>query len=132
MKLVRLAPIALLASSLPVLLAIASCSKGGGGYGSPTSPTGGGGGGLVLNSGSLAQGQMYAHTFSTAGRFPYHCSIHASMRDTIIVDSTAVATSAAVSISGFQFTPKNTHVKPGSTVTWTQNDSGTNHTVTSD
>jgi len=41
--------------------------------------------GSELNSGNLATGQTYSHTFNTKGTFNYHCAIHTSMRATVIV-----------------------------------------------
>lgn len=45
-----------------------------------TSDTGG-----ELNSGDIQPGSTYSHTFNTTGSFQYHCSIHPSMRGTIVV-----------------------------------------------
>jgi plastocyanin len=39
----------------------------------------------VFQSGSLEKGQTFSFTFNTAGQFPYHCSIHPSMKAMIIV-----------------------------------------------
>jgi plastocyanin len=39
----------------------------------------------VFQSGSLANGQTFSFTFNTAGQFPYHCSIHPSMKAMVIV-----------------------------------------------
>jgi plastocyanin len=39
----------------------------------------------VWNSGPLAQGGTFQRTFSEAGLFNYFCSIHPSMRGTILV-----------------------------------------------
>jgi plastocyanin len=36
-------------------------------------------------SGDIAPGQSYSFTFNKAGSFQYHCSIHPSMRGTIVV-----------------------------------------------
>ena len=41
--------------------------------------------GTELKSSSLSNGQTYTHTFNTAGTFAYHCSIHTTMKGTIIV-----------------------------------------------
>jgi plastocyanin len=35
---------------------------------------------------NLPSGQIFVHTFPTAGSFPYHCTIHASMTGTITVN----------------------------------------------
>jgi plastocyanin len=41
--------------------------------------------GSELGSGDIQPGSTYSHTFNTAGSFQYHCSIHPSMRGTIVV-----------------------------------------------
>ncbi len=38
-----------------------------------------------LGSSSFGNGETYSHTFSTAGTYNYHCSIHSTMKGTIIV-----------------------------------------------
>src|SRR5579883_3210500 len=37
------------------------------------------------NSGDIAPGQTYSYTFTKSGSVQYHCSIHPSMRGTIVV-----------------------------------------------
>jgi plastocyanin len=37
------------------------------------------------NSGEIAPGTTYSFTFNNTGSFQYHCSIHPSMRGTIVV-----------------------------------------------
>lgn len=37
------------------------------------------------SSGDIAPGQTYSFTFNKTGSFQYHCSIHPSMRGTIVV-----------------------------------------------
>jgi plastocyanin len=39
----------------------------------------------VFNSGSLSPNATFSYTFNSAGTFNYHCSIHTSMKGTIIV-----------------------------------------------
>jgi plastocyanin len=39
----------------------------------------------VTDSGSIPSGQTFSFTFSNAGTFDYHCSIHTSMTGKIIV-----------------------------------------------
>jgi plastocyanin len=39
----------------------------------------------VFNSGTLPAGQSYSFTFSTAGTFPYHCTLHPGMVGTVVV-----------------------------------------------
>ena len=39
----------------------------------------------VFESATLAQGDTFEFTFTQAGEFPYHCSLHPSMTATIIV-----------------------------------------------
>jgi plastocyanin len=41
----------------------------------------------VWDSGILSQGQSYSFTFNDTGTFPYHCSVHTFMVDTIFVSS---------------------------------------------
>lgn len=84
----------------------------------------------VFNSGSIGSGGTYTYTFSTAGTFQYHCSIHPSMTAKVIVTSTSTA-SAAVSISNMSFVPATLTVTAGTIVTWTNKDN-VGHTVTSD
>lgn len=130
MRLRRAWPVTLL---VLVPLALASCSGGGSG-GSPTGP---GGGGRELDSPTLSNGETYTHRFFTAGTFPYHCTIHASMTGvSVVVDAGAPAadTSKAVSIVGTSappgYSPATVTIRPGGKVTWTNND-GSPHTVTS-
>ena len=37
------------------------------------------------DSGSLSQGQSFSHTFTQAGTFAYHCTVHPTMKGTITV-----------------------------------------------
>ena len=37
------------------------------------------------DSGELKSGQSFSHTFTQTGSFSYHCSIHTSMKGTIVV-----------------------------------------------
>ncbi len=39
----------------------------------------------LFSSGTLAKGQTFTYTFTTKGTYAYSCSIHPSMRGTIIV-----------------------------------------------
>jgi plastocyanin len=41
--------------------------------------------GSEINSPILSTGQTYSHTFTTPGTYSYHCSVHLSMKGTIIV-----------------------------------------------
>jgi plastocyanin len=41
--------------------------------------------GSELNSPVLAQGQTYQHTFSAAGSYPYHCTLHPNMTASVTV-----------------------------------------------
>jgi len=41
----------------------------------------------LFDSGSISSGSgTYSHMFSTAGTFPYHCTVHPSMTATVIVN----------------------------------------------
>src|SRR3954469_13480624 len=50
----------------------------------------------------------------------------------IVVAPTAEAATVSVSMQNFAFNPQATKAVQGSTVQWTQNDAGTQHTATSD
>lgn len=39
----------------------------------------------TFDSGNLAANEKYSYTFSTAGTYPYHCTIHPYMKGTVIV-----------------------------------------------
>jgi len=41
--------------------------------------------GTELNSQTIMIGNSYSHTFSTAGNYSYHCSIHKTMKGEVIV-----------------------------------------------
>ena len=41
----------------------------------------------AISSDSLSQGASFSFTFTKPGTYPYHCSIHPSMKGTIIVTS---------------------------------------------
>lgn len=41
--------------------------------------------GAIFKSNPLTNGASYSFTFATAGTYPYHCSIHPSMKGTIVV-----------------------------------------------
>lgn len=40
----------------------------------------------AFDSGTLAPGKTFTHTFTTAGTFAYHCNIHPSMSAKVIVE----------------------------------------------
>jgi plastocyanin len=40
----------------------------------------------LFDSGNIAPNGTYTHTFSTAGSYPYHCTIHPYMTGTVIVN----------------------------------------------
>jgi plastocyanin len=39
----------------------------------------------IFNLGTLGPGQSGSYTFTSSGTYPYHCTIHTSMKGTIIV-----------------------------------------------
>jgi plastocyanin len=41
--------------------------------------------GSFKSEGNLSSGDVYEHTFDTAGTFAYICAIHASMKGTVVV-----------------------------------------------
>jgi len=113
------------ALAIAASLVIAACSN----KSNPTAP-GGGGGGLELNSGNIAAGGMFQHAFVNAGTYNYHCTIHAPMTGSVVVDNAAPSSVVAVSITSSSAPFPAATVKPGGTVTWTNN-TGVPHTVTS-
>lgn len=48
----------------------------------------------VFDSGDLSTGMSYNYTFNQTGTFPYHCSIHPSMKGTIVVTTNAPSQSS--------------------------------------
>jgi len=122
-------PVRLVLAALLVVAAlwVAACGKD-----KSTNPVGGGGGGAELNSGSIANGIAYQHTFATAGTFNYQCTIHPQMLGTVTV-AAGGQDSALVTIinnTSTGFSPGTVTVKPGGFVRWT-NTSGMTHNVTS-
>jgi plastocyanin len=120
----------LAAAGAALALALApACSKD-----DNPSSSGGDGGTRELNSGSIAPGGMYSHTFADAGDYPYHCAFHPVMTGAVTVEAGSPNTDASVSIvssSSTGFQPSDVTIAPGGTVTWTNNHSVA-HTVTSD
>lgn len=117
----RLTPLVTLAMIATVAL-VASCGN------DPVSP-GGGGGTLELNSGTIANGGTYVHTFANAGTYNYRCTIHGGMTGQVVVGGGGSPMSVGVTITNNAFSPTPAAVATGGTVTWTNN--GTDHTVTS-
>lgn len=107
----------------------------------------------AFDSGVLAAGSAFEHTFDAPGTYPYFCAIHPEMEGAITVAGDAPAATeqavvespspiesvtaedaspaepAAVSIVDLTFEPATIEVGAGATVTWT-NDEGIPHTVT--
>src|SRR5438128_3527938 len=46
------------------------------------------------DSGSLAQGKTFAHTFTNPGTYPYHCAIHSFMTENVSVTASARSTAS--------------------------------------
>ena len=91
---------------------------------------------LELNSGDIAGGATFPHTFTTAGTYPYHCSHHSAMTGSVTVTpGTTDPLTAGVAIQNSTssgFNPTTITVRVGGTVTWTNNNGSIIHTVTSD
>ena len=47
-----------------------------------------------FDSGNLAQGKTFSHTFQTAGTFSYHCTIHPFMKAEVVVQSGSSASTS--------------------------------------
>ncbi|KAG0046950.1 hypothetical protein BGZ83_007899 [Gryganskiella cystojenkinii] len=50
----------------------------------------------VFDSGNLAPGKSFSHTFATAGTVTYHCSIHPFMLGSVVAGSATTGTATAV------------------------------------
>ena len=123
MKSPRPATLVLATSLIVATLSLTSC-KNGTGNGGVTTPVA-----RELDSGNIAGGSAYVHTFANAGTFGYHCTIHGTgMAGTVTVVAGGAA-SAAVAIGNNFYNPASVSVAPGGTVTWTNG--GSTHTVTS-
>lgn len=88
-----------------------------------------GGSAKSFNSGTLNFGASYSIVINPSdgrGPFPYFCSIHPTMVDTIFV-----ATRHTVNVTGFDFKPVGLVINPGDTVVWVNLDA-VQHTTTSD
>ena len=110
---------------IAMIALVASCGK------DPVSPPGGGGG-LELNSGTINGGGTYPHTFANAGTYNYHCNFHGGMTGSVVVGGPgSPPMTAGVTMAGSAFNPTPVAVAVGGTVTWTNNDGSTQHTVTS-
>lgn len=48
----------------------------------------------VWDSGTLAPGQSFSHTFNQPGTYPYHCAIHPFMKGTIVVQAAGASPTA--------------------------------------
>ena len=107
------------------LVALTSCGGGGGGGGNTMAPPA-----KELNSGDFGNGGSFSHTFAAAGTYNYHCIHHGAMTGSVVVDASAPGTTATVNITSSSSPFPGASVKPGGTVTWTNN-SGVVHTVTS-
>ena len=67
--------------------------------------------------GSLSPGNTFTHTFTTAGNFSYHCSIHNYMKGTVIVLSPSSSSTSSTSSSTTSSTSSSTSSNSTSTVT---------------
>jgi len=129
---VRFWSIAAVLATLGATLAFVGCSNN---DNKTTNPPAGG---TSFNSGTISASGQYVHTFATAGSFPYHCSFHAPMRDTIVVapggaDSLTVEIQNT-SATGFVLTGGGATgtLAPGGYVHWKSLPGQPAHTVTSD
>lgn len=78
----------------------------------------------------LPKGASWSHTFNDAGEFAYHCHPHPDMQGTISVKADAPeGATLAVRIATFMFDPLDIQIRPGTNVTWTNEDANA-HTVT--
>lgn len=52
----------------------------------------------LWDSGLIGHGSTYSHTFSAAGSFPYHCTLHAFMTGSVTVQGGNVPPSVAITV----------------------------------
>jgi plastocyanin len=119
------------ARSLAILLLAAGAC---GGDDATTNPPSGG---KELDSGNVANGGVYQHTFANAGFYSYHCALHACMTHGTVTVTSGQQDSALVNIVAGSggcpqgaYSPLNVSINPGGFVRWTNQ--STTHTVTSD
>lgn len=72
-----------------------------------------------FDSGIFNPPQTFAHTFTTAGTFAYHCNVHPTMHGTVVVAAavTATATTPATTTTATATTPPATATTPPPTAT---------------
>lgn len=114
-----------LLSGLVVVLASAGPGTGQGDHGGHMTPEGG------MDSGDMHQGDSWEHTFNEEGTFHYLCHPHPYMTAEIVVSHDAPETNQTVDvrIANYSFQPDELHIRPGTTVRWTNQDPAV-HTVT--
>jgi len=84
-----------------------------------------------LDSGTIPNGGVYVHTFTSAGRYKYHCTIHGTGMAGEVVVAPGAPDSALVTIGpGTTYSPAAVSVDTAGTVRWIN--TGSSHTVTSD
>lgn len=71
------------------------------------------------DSGTLATGQSYSHTFDTPGTYPYHCTIHPFMKATIIVQAASTGGATATAPASVSTVAAATATSPASVATAT-------------
>jgi plastocyanin len=94
-----------------------------------------------FNSGDLAGGATFTYNFTTPGTYKYLCSYHSWMTGTVVVVAGSGSSAVAVSIPSGAGSPNGAPgyspdkitlvIGVNNTVTWTNNDGSTHHTVTS-
>ena len=94
-----------------------------------------------FNSGDMAGGATFTYNFTTPGTYQYLCSDHSWMTGTVVVVAGSGVGGVAVSIPSGAGSPNGAPgyspdkitvvVGVNNTVTWTNNDGSTHHTVTS-
>ncbi len=114
-----------LLSTLSAAATLEGCSKNKGTNPTPTPES--------FNSGDLAMGTPFTHTFSKAGTYPYRCLHHSTsltsgMVGTVIVDDLSSTMGASVGVNSNFYSPASVTIKTGTTVTW--NLVAGTHTVT--
>ena len=84
-----------------------------------------------FDAGNLDPGQVFSHTFTAPGTFPYFCGYHVGMESAIEVKP--AGKTVTIDVKNLKFGANNAPVTidAGDTVTWRNLDNAITHTVTS-
>jgi len=106
-----------------ILLSVAAAAQAHDMHGAMALPGG-------FSSPMIPQNGTWSHVFDAAGERAYHCHPHPFMEGHIFVESGApAAANVTVHIRDYSFQPFTIHIRPGTNVSWV-NDDADEHMVT--